>query len=208
MPVATIRVSKGKGVVEIDTDKLPEEVYAACLFKGLEHFVNLGMSKITVAKLTGEDLTRAQSAAMEKAAENVVKIMAGNIKRTAAAKTDVPGKVMTEARRLAKNLVKDEMKRQGLKVSHVEASEITKAANAMIEARPELLDMARASLEGVAKVASETSIVSAIPVSAKKVAAAEAAKAAKQAKGAPISAKQASIPAKAKPAKKGAVIHT
>jgi hypothetical protein len=38
------------------------------------------------------------------------------------------GPVRTECLRIARKLVKDELKRQGIKVSEVEASEITKAA--------------------------------------------------------------------------------
>lgn len=38
------------------------------------------------------------------------------------------GEVKTEALRIARAMVKDELKRQGVKVSHVEASEITTAA--------------------------------------------------------------------------------
>lgn len=42
------------------------------------------------------------------------------------------GPVRTECLRIARKLVKDELKAQGIKVSEVEASEITKAAIAVI----------------------------------------------------------------------------
>jgi hypothetical protein len=40
--------------------------------------------------------------------------------------------IMTEARRLAKNLIKDEMKRQGIRISYVEAKDITALANELL----------------------------------------------------------------------------
>jgi hypothetical protein len=42
------------------------------------------------------------------------------------------GPVRTECLRIARNLVKEELKRQGIKVHHVEASEITAAAKHLI----------------------------------------------------------------------------
>jgi len=42
----------------------------------------------------------------------------------------------TEARRIARNAVKSELKRQGVKISHVEADAITKAAIAYTVAEP------------------------------------------------------------------------
>ena len=61
---------------------------------------------------------------------------------------------MTEARRLAKALVKDELKRADIKISHVEASEITKAANLYLESEhgSALVEKAKANLAEREKV--------------------------------------------------------
>lgn len=184
MAVLNIPVTKGKATVEIDTDSIPEEVYKEALIQGLKVLVNRGASKIT--KGTTKDEDELKSLAMDKANEQVELIKTGKIKFSGGAKTTkASGAVMTEARRLARNLVKDEMKRQGIKISHVEASEITKAANALLAEDPSLIETAKANLEDRAKVPVKIN-VSAIPTSPKKIAAAEAKKAKDQ-----LSAKQA-----------------
>lgn len=132
MAILQVPVTKGKATVDIDTDTLPEEVYKEALLQGLKVLVNRGASKITKAAYPNDDDMKA--AAMKVAEEQVNLINTGKIKFTgkkAAGKAS--GAVMTEARRLAKNFVKDEMRRQDIKISHVAASEITKAANLLLE---------------------------------------------------------------------------
>lgn len=184
MPEVNIPVTKGKATVAIDTDKLPDHVYAAALALGLKEMVNRGMSKITVAKLEGDDLAKAQAAAMAKATENVTAILDGSIKITGQkASKGTPGVVMTEAKRLARNVIKDEMKRAGIKVSYVDAKDITAAAVAYLETDEGkvLLDAAKANVEArTSAVAAGIKVdVTAIPINAKKKADAEA-KAAKE----------------------------
>lgn len=146
MAVLSVPITKGKASMEIDTEKLPDAVYAEALLQGLKVLANRGMSKITKAEL-GDDET-VKTEAMVKAAANVEDIMAGKIKFTGQKKAKgASGAAMTEARRLARNLVKDEMKRAGIKISHVEASEITKAANALLDADPALVEQAKANIE-------------------------------------------------------------
>ena len=55
------------------------------------------------------------------------------------------GHIMTLARFEAKKAVKEIFRRQGLKVAHIEASEITKAANTYLLEHPELIDQAAES---------------------------------------------------------------
>ena len=55
--------------------------------------------------------------------------------------------VKTEARRLARAFVKAELKRQGVKVSHVEASEITKAAYYLLHCEPSIIADAKRNLK-------------------------------------------------------------
>lgn len=190
----TIAITKGKSSVTINTDELPEEVYKEALIQGLKVLLNRGMSKIT--KETYPNAEELKAAAMAKAESNVTDAKAGKVKITGGkAKSGVSGVVMTEARRLARNLVKDEMKRQGIKISYVEASEITKAANALIADDPTILETAKANLEERAKVPVKINVAS-IPISAKKKAAAEKAKAEKKGQ---LSAKQAGMTTKVKP---------
>lgn len=206
MPAIKVRITKGGGSVDIDTDKLPDAVYQEALAKGLELLANRKMTKITVAKLEGEQLAAAQSAAMEQAGKNVEDMYSGNIRKTSTKSAKTSGAVNTEAMRLARNLVKDAMKREGIKVSYVEASEITKAAKALIEADPSLIDQAKeaiAARDAKASQVGETlvNVAKSVPISAKKQAKAEA-DAAKKKTEAGLSAKQAGkVAVRAKPGK-------
>ncbi len=186
MAIIQVPITKAKAVLEVDTDKLPDEVYAEALLQGLKVLANRGASKIVKAAYDDEADMRA--AALAKGEEQVKAIYEGKIKFTGGAKSaKESGKVMTEARRLARNLVKDEMKRQGIKISHVEAKEITKAANDVLasETGPSIIEMAKANLAEREK-APVTIDVSKIAISEKLVAKAEAKKAKDQ-----LSAKQA-----------------
>ena len=195
MAIMNVPITKGKGTVQIDTDAIPEAVFAEALLQGLKVLANRGASKIT--KETYPEATEMQAAALAKANEQVEAIMSGNIKFTGGkASTKVSGAVKTEARRLAKAAVKDAIKASGGKVSHVEASEITKAAKAYLEADPAILALAEKNLAERESVPKPTSINLAelIKASPKLVAAAEAKKAEKK----PLSAKQAGMTAKRK----------
>lgn len=183
MALVKVPVTKGKGFIEIDTSDgvLPDAVYQEALVQGLKVLLNRGMTKIT--KETYPVPAELQAAAMAKATETYAAMKAGKIRIVGVKSSDgkVSGAVMTEARRLARNLVKDAMKREGIKVSYVEASEITKAANALIAADPEIIEQAKAEI--AARDAQKEKVTTAIdiksiPQSAKKIKAAEEAKAA------------------------------
>lgn len=197
-----IPVVKAKGgFVEIDTASLPDDVYAEALLQGLKVLVNRGTSKVT--KETYPVEAELQAKAMEVANEQVELIKTSKIKFTGAAKakTKESGKVMTEARRLARNVVKDAIKANGGKISHYEAKDITAAANELLKSDPSLIEQAKANLEALEKTPSHTvDIGTLISVSAKKVAASEAKKA-KEKADRPLSAKQAG---KTKPRAKAA----
>lgn len=196
MTTLTIAVTKGKGTVDIDTDKLPDAVYAAALAEGLKVLVNKGMSKITKAELGDEETVKKE--AMLKAASNVEAILAGTIKLAGAPKAGqkASGIVMTEARRLAKNLVKDAMKQAGIKISHVEPKEITAAANALLAEDPSIIETAKANVEARSKTPIAIDVSKLVHTSPALVAKAEAKKAAAKST---LSAKQAGMVAKAKP---------
>ena len=178
MAIIQVPITKGKGTVEIDTEKLPDAVYAEAMLQGLKVLANRGMSKVTKTTYPKEDELKA--AAMEKAAEQVEAIYAGEIKFSGQSKAKkVSGAVMVEARRLAKNVVKDELKKAGYKISHIEAKTITTAANEYLEGEEgaALIEQAKENLEKRAKTPAKIDF-SKIKVSETKVKAAEAKKAA------------------------------
>lgn len=188
-----IPVTKGKSTVSVDLAAIPEEVYKAALIEGLKSFINKGMSKIMTKGLEGEKLAEAQAAAMKKANENLAAINDGSIKLPGRkAKSKVSGAVMTEARRLARNLVKDEIKHSGGKVSHYKASDITAAANVLIESDPELIKMAEENIKkrDEVPVSSKINLATLIKPDAKLV---EKAKAANAERKSQLSAKQAGM---------------
>lgn len=193
----TIAVTKSKGSIEIDTSKLPDDVYREVLIQGLKVLANRGMSKITKASTKDEDELKSLSQAQ--AEKNLEALYSGKIKFSAGVKAKkASGKVMTEAMRLARGIVKDEIKRNGGKVSHYEASEITKAAKAYLEADPAILAQAEKNLAEREAIPTPTTINLAelIKASPKLVAAAEAKK-----KDKPLSAKQAGMTSKRSKAK-------
>lgn len=188
MAVLNVPVTKGKGFVSIDTDTIPQDVFTEAVLQGLKVLVNRGTSKIT--KETYPDENALKAAAMAKAEEQVELIMTSKIKFTGQkSSTKVSGAVKTEAMRLARNLVKDEMKKAGIKVSHVKASGITDAAKQLLETMPALVDQAKANLEARSQfdVSSAIQIKSLVHTDPELVAKAEA----KKAKDGTLSAKQA-----------------
>ena len=193
--MATLRipVTKAGTTLEVDTDKLPEEAFRFVVEAGLKTLLNMSMSKILTKGLEGDELAGAQSAALAKAQENLDALLAGKVKKTRSTAKDangnkVSGPVMTEARRLAKEVVKNEIRAAGMKISHIEASVITKAANELIAADPSFIAQAQANLEARSTVKSAVDIKSLVHESPKLVAKAEKAKAEKKEQ---LSAKQA-----------------
>lgn len=147
MAIVKVPVSKTGTTLDVDIDAIPANAFSIIVMEGLKAVLAKKMSKITVAKLEGEELAAAQAAALKIAEANLADVMADNIKSgRSAKKSTVKGVVMTEARRLAKAVVKDQIRASGQKISHFKASEITEAANALIEADPSYITMAEANL--------------------------------------------------------------
>ena len=163
----------GKGItIEVDADQLPLEMYARALEEGLKVLLNGRMSKITTSKLEGEDLAKAQTAALAIATENVEKLMAGTLTKRSgsASKTGVAREVMTEARRLAKEVVKNEIRKAGHKPSQVEAKDITAMANSLIESDPGYIEEAKENLAKRAKAPVPVDLSGVIQVSPRLIA--------------------------------------
>lgn len=197
-----VPVTKGKSSVTINTDNIPEAVFREVVIQGLKVLVNRGMSKVT--KEAYPEASELQAKAMEIAAQAVENILAGKVRIVGAkAEGKVSGAVMTEARRLARNIIRDGIKRSGGKVSHIELAEITKAANALIVAQPDIIEQAKASIaerdaKAEAAAGALESIVTAIPISAKKKAKAEADNAEKKTQAS--AAKAGKVAKRSKPA--------
>lgn len=191
-----IPVTKAKTTVTINTDEIPEEMYFEALRRGLKDMINSGMSKITTKGLEGGEAESAKAAALEKAEANLAAIKAGKFKiGRQKAEGKASGAVMTEARRIARGVVKDMLRQNGYKISLVAASDITAIANKIIAEDPSYIKQAEANLEARKAVPLPASIDlgAMVKVDPKKAAAAEAKKA--EAKTM-LSAKQAGITAK------------
>jgi len=210
MAILKIPVTKaGNRLIEVDPGQLSDEIYAIALVEGLKPLINKGMSKILTKNLDGDELEAAKSAAYAIAEKNLENLYAGKVRkgRVAATTADgkkVPGVVLTEARRLAKEVVKNEIRASGGKISHYEASEITKAANELLAADSSFIETATANIEARTKIKSAVDISTLIHESPKLVAAAEKAKAERKSQ---LSAKQAGKAAPRKPKGEAHVTH-
>ena len=182
-------LKNGAGEVSVDTSKLPDAVYREALMQGLKVIAERGMSKLT--KEAYPDEAERKAAIKTKAEANVQDMYDGKVKVTGAVRAKkVSGAVMTEAMRLARNLVKDAMKANSIKISHVKASEITSAAKALLEQDSSILVTAEANLAAREASPAKIDITKLIHVDPGLVAKAEE-KAAKAKADKPLSAKQA-----------------
>src|SRR5258706_11566955 len=92
--ILTIPVTKSKGSIEIDTSKLPDDVYREMCIQGLKVLANRGMSKIT--KASTKDEAELKALAQTQAEKNLEAMYAGKIKFSAGVKAKkASGKVMT-----------------------------------------------------------------------------------------------------------------
>ena len=141
-----IPLKNGAGSVDVDTARLPDEVYREALLQGLKVIAERAMSKIT--KEAYPDEAERKAAINAKALANVEDMYAGKVKITGSVTVKkTSGAVMTEAMRLARNLVKDAMKANKIKISTVKASDITNAAKKVLENDPSLIATAEANLK-------------------------------------------------------------
>lgn len=146
--VLQIPITKGKAAIAVNLDPIEEggdltaEVYKEALIQGLKVILNRGMSKITKETYPNEEEMKA--AAMAKAKETFEAMRENNIRFMGAKKVkEVTGEVMTEAMAVARKHVKQYLKDNKVKISHVKASEITKHAKALLANYPEILEEAK-----------------------------------------------------------------
>lgn len=201
--VFEVPITKGgdKAFIQFDVSVLKDEDYALVMAEGLKAVANARMSKVgAVTKLAGKELEDANALAMKIAAENLDKLVKGETKVRGKAKStsDIPREVQTEARRQAREVVRNEIKRAGGKISQYAAKDITAAADQLIASDPSFVEKARVALEARANLTSAIDISAIVKADPKKVAKAAEAKANR-----PLSKTQAGIVA---PRKKPAVV--
>lgn len=184
-----IAVTKAKKTLEVDIDKLSDKVLREVITQGLKVLLNRGASKVTAANIP--DKEERESEAMKIAEAQLELVYTEKIRFTGGKAKKTSGAVNTEAMRIARNMVKDGMKKIGLKISHVKASEITAAAKELLEASPEIIQQAEANLEERAKAPMKIDLKSLIHEDPELVKKAEA-------KKKPLSAKQAGMTVKHK----------
>lgn len=177
----------------VDTDSVEEggdltpDVYKEALIQGLKVILNRGMTKVTKEMYEG-DTPKMREAAKEIANKTFKAMRDNSIRFTGGgkAKKEITGEVMTEAMRVARGYVKQFLKDEGKKISHVDPKEITKAAKALIGDNPELVEQAKATVaarkaaaaEGLAGKPIDTKKFAAmVPIDEKKKAKADAEKA-------------------------------
>lgn len=148
-----VLITKAKKMitVQLGEEFLSQEMFQEIIYRGLSDILNSGMSKITTKDLEGAELTKAQEAAFAKAEDNLKTLMDGKVKhkgqRGGAAKSKHGREVTTEAMRLARDVIKDQIRADGGKPSHYKASDISKWAKELLEADASYYEMAQANLE-------------------------------------------------------------
>lgn len=147
-----IPITKAKSYIAVNTDGIEEggdltqEVYREALILGLKAILNRGTTKITKETYPKEEEMRA--AAMAQAEKMFAQMKTNDIRFVGAKKVkEVSGEVMTEAMATARKHVKQYLKDQGIKVSHVKASEITKHAKALLVTYPQIVEDAKATVK-------------------------------------------------------------
>lgn len=161
MGTFAVPIPKGGGAtLEIDTDAIPPEAYHAVVMAGLEALLGKRMSKITgLTKLEGEDLAKAHEAAAKIAQENLDNLMANKVPTKGARAAKTPGitrEVRTEAMRLVKAVLKDQVRANGQKPSMVPAKQYTEAANLILADDPKYFEQAKINLEARAQIPKPT----------------------------------------------------
>lgn len=130
--------------IEVDIEALPDDVYKEVLIQGLKVLMNRGMSK-----LTGEKDAKHVKTAVEIAQKNLEALYSGKIRMSAGVRTKTTGAQKTEAMRLARLLIKDQIKASGGKISHYSAKAITEAAKEFLDSElgAEVMTQAKANIE-------------------------------------------------------------
>ena len=205
--------------IDVDLDSIPDDYIDYIYVHGMTAIINAGKTTKAAAlsgitKLSDADKAKAYARSMAISEKNLADLYAGKfaIKKSKGKKASdadgLPKAVQTEARRIAREMVRDDIRAAGGKVSHYSAADITKVADQYIADNPAIVEKAQANLAAVKDTAAHMTKVNIgdfIKPDPKKVAEAEANKqaAAERKAAKPLSAKQAGMTTtKAKPATK------
>jgi len=149
MSTYAIPVTKAKTSLDVDCDetKLPEHVFNEAVKLGLKAMLNRGMGEVTAEKIPDETVRKAK--ALEIAKTNLENMYAGKVRIIGGKPKGASGKVMVIARQIAKADVLEELRRArpDIKKSHIKPTDLTAAANAWLEANPEILKLAEEELK-------------------------------------------------------------
>lgn len=149
--VMEILITKAKKVLGVTVSALSDEMFQEIIYRGLSDILNSGMSKITTKDLEGVELDKAKDAAFAKAEDNLKTLMDSKVKhkgqRGSAKSSKHSREVTTEAMRLARDVIKDQIRADGGKPSHYKASDISKWAKELLEADASYYDMANTNIE-------------------------------------------------------------
>ncbi len=154
MSIVSIPITKAGQVLDVDTNSITDDkVFGLIVTEGLKVLLNSRMAKVGgVTKLIGEELAKAQASAMNIAKENLNRILTADAAlfrgkgKAKSAESDIDPKIRTEARRIARDMVRDLLREAGLKPSKYAAKDITIAADGLIAKDPSILDQAKANL--------------------------------------------------------------
>jgi hypothetical protein len=154
MSIVSIPIIKAGQSVDVDTDAITDNnVFGLIVMEGLKVLLNSRMAKVgSVTKLIGTELASAQTSAMNIAKENLNRILTADAAlfrgkaKAKSAESDIDPKIRTEARRIARDMVRDLLRERGLKPSKYAAKDITIAADGLIAKDPSILDQAKANL--------------------------------------------------------------
>lgn len=186
MSMIEVPITKaGKSVtITVDTDHLSTDVYEAVMREGLKVCLNAKMTTVgPVTKLEKEgrldELAKENSAAMTIAQKNLAALTDGTFKFSGSkAKSTESREVTNEAMRIARDVIRDQLRAANITISHVAAKDITAAAKALVERDESYIAKAKDSLAKRKEVPTDLIDLSALGLHADpaKVAKAEAAK--------------------------------
>jgi len=143
--IVKVALKNGAGELEIDVNRIPEHVWNEVILQGLKAVSERATSKATKAQYPDE--AERKGKILEIAQANVADMYSGKTKITGAKAAKVAGKVMTEAMRLARNLIKDALRKAKRKQNSITAKELTAAAKQYIAATPSIIAQAEANLK-------------------------------------------------------------
>lgn len=146
--IVTLKGGAGEVTINTAVDLENDLVYKAVMQAGLDAIFGKanGMVKIVagITKLEGAALDKAKADILEAAGKTKDQLQAGIVPGAKRVKTS--GAEGTEALRIAKNIVKDLIRNQGLKQSAFTAKQLTEAAKAVLAKQPHIMDLAKKNL--------------------------------------------------------------